>query len=135
MTKYPNTTELTKFVYNIEKTGTISTNTFRKYYDHVVKFKSLSALDDKKFEFVASRMLSCMYLRHKDFRAWYSSRNQFTVVLSSIRKAYYEIIGSAFNKVNTNVFQELDVPSEVISIMSEVKSPYYSNILKGLKQL
>ena len=132
----PDTSKFVKFLFkNFELVDYVKLSNLNKYYELIMEWKDDSAFDAGQYQGMAFLLINCIKIRHINFNAWYMNISNFDPVLKPMSQAYEDLIGNVFKGVNTNVFQELDVPSEVIAIMSEVKSPYYSNILKGLKQL
>ncbi len=132
----PDVSKFIKFLFKkFEFTANTNLYNLNKYYEYVMEWKELSSFNSEDYQSMAMLLINCIKIRHINFSAWYTNMSKFSAILGPMRQAYIDVIGEAFNGVNTNVFQELDVPSEVIAVISEVKNKYTSKVYQGLKKL
>ena len=104
----------------------------KQIYQELQRFKTTSTLDEKQFERYCIDYIVNIKLRYANFNSWYGARGRYPHILNNLYRAYVETFGKAFRSNDTLAIQELDVPSEVIAVMSEKKGKYSNLINQGI---
>jgi len=132
----PNVSKFVSFIYNTyDVKGEFRFSTFRKYYDFLEEYRPLSVMKDNQFTLTTKLIVNAAMVSNYSFQTFQSNLRNYVPALSPIRVAYREMIGNKINSIDSLVYQELFVPSEVIAILSEVSSSYSSKIYSGLSKL
>ena len=132
--KKPNVDNIIKFLFQFEYNRSKNTNKqLSQYYGLLHKeLKGLSSLNENEFTDRATALIVCCKLMFVNFNSFLIVARNNAYLFEALDRAYLEAFGSR-NRIS-QPYQELVGPTEVISILTEMK-PAYPKIKKMFKDM
>lgn len=132
----PNVLKFINFIYKtFDVSGAFKFSMFKKYRELLEEFKPLTVLKEHEFELISNLIVNVCVTSNYSFQSFTSNLRNYVPVLSPIRAAYRHMIGNKILNIDSMVYQELFIPSEVIAILSETSTSYSSKIYSGLSKI
>jgi len=132
LSEIPDAVDFARFLFmDFEKKSSVSTNNLNKLYNKLSYYKNQSSLSEKIFNKYCFDYIYNITLRYKNFNAWYNEHKKWTHILGPLKQAY-QVFGNNYKDMSTMVCQELNLPSEVIAMLSEKNSSFNNNVYKAI---